>query len=81
MGIIINGICIGFLLAIFISLYLEGVFNALLPFWIIYGILAPLISATAMTIGMLAKKNHNEIEWWEDGNKKRSKGKALLGRH
>lgn len=70
MGIVINGIAVGFLSGIFISLYAEGFFNALLPFWLIYGILAPLISATAITIGMLAKKKTSNVEWWEDDNKK-----------
>ena len=66
MGIIINGIGIGFLSAIFISLYAQGFFNALLPVWLIYGMLAPLISATAITIGMVSKKKSRGVEWWEE---------------
>ena len=70
MGTIINGVGVGFLSAIFISLYAEGFFHAVLPIWIIYGILAPLISALAITIGILAKKKPREIEWWEEDKKK-----------
>ncbi len=71
MGIIINGIGVGFLSAIFISLYAEGFFSALLPFWLIYGILAPLVSAIAITIGMLTRKKPQDMEWWENDNKKK----------
>ena len=66
MGVIINGVGIGFFSAIFISLYVVGFFNALLPIWLIYGILAPLISAIAITIGMLSKKKPGDVEWWEE---------------
>ncbi len=69
MGMIINGVGLGLLSAVFISLYAEGLFNALIPFWIIYGIFAPLISAIAITIGMLAKKKPGDIEWWEKEGK------------
>jgi len=68
MGVIFEGIGIGFFAALFISLYAEGLFNSILPFWLIYGILAPFFAA--ITIGILTFSNKEErdknLEWFEE---------------
>ena len=70
MGIILNGIGIGFLLALFISIYAEGFFGYTLPWPVIYGILAPLFAAIAIFLFMLSKKDESDrISWTEEGRK------------
>ena len=71
MGIIVNGLGVGLLSAVFISLYVQGLFNQTSPIWLIYGILAPLFSAAAMLVILLVhkRKENKEIEWWEQDTK------------
>ncbi|MEK6887330.1 MAG: hypothetical protein AABX14_00115 [Candidatus Aenigmatarchaeota archaeon] len=65
MNAIVNGIGIGFLSAIFISIYVEGFFQQIFPVWLIYGIFAPLVSAIAITIFTLKGKNKDEnLQWY-----------------
>lgn len=67
MGVIVNGIGVGFFAALFLSMYTEGIFNYVLPFWLIYGILAPLFGAIAMSILLLSqKKKDKNLEWFEE---------------
>ncbi len=67
MGAIINGIGVGFFAAIFIAIYAEGLFNYLLPIWIIYGILAPFFSAVAIAAFVISsKKERRNLEWFEE---------------
>lgn len=68
MGVIFEGIGIGFFAALFISLYVEGIFSYILPFWIIYGILAPLFAAIAIAILAFSKKDERDknLEWFEE---------------
>ena len=72
MNVIVNGIGIGFFAAIFISLYAQGLFNYILPLPIIYGIFAPLISAIAITLMILSRREEKDrnLEWWEAEKKK-----------
>jgi hypothetical protein len=42
---ILNGLGIGFFVAIFLSMYLKEFFNLIIPIYIVYGIIAPLLSA------------------------------------
>ena len=65
MGLVINSIGIGFLSAIFISLYAQGFFEISLPVWIIYGMLAPMISALIIVIGIADKKSTKTTDWWQ----------------
>ncbi|KHO47653.1 MAG: hypothetical protein QT00_C0002G0313 [archaeon GW2011_AR5] len=68
MGAIFEGIGIGFFAALFISLYAEGIFNSVLPFWLIYGILAPLFAAIVIAILTFSKKDERDrnLEWFEE---------------
>ncbi len=69
MGVIINGIGIGFFAAFFISLYAQFLFNYILPFIIIYGILAPFLTAIAIGVQLLWKKDkekRDRIEGYEE---------------
>ena len=72
MGVVINGIAIGFFAAIFISLYTQGLFNYILPLPIIYGIFAPLISAVSIFLMIVSRRQEKDrsLEWWEDEKKK-----------
>lgn len=71
MGLVINGVGIGFLSAIFISLYAQEFFSISLPVWVIYGMLAPLISALIIVIGIVDKKSVKTSDWWQkEENKK-----------
>lgn len=56
MGIVINGVGIGFFAAFFISMYGNWLFNYQLPFVIIYGIIGPFLSAIAIGIQVLVRK-------------------------
>lgn len=69
MGIIVKGVEAGFLVAVFVSLYAEGLFGYILPLPIIYGILAPLFAAIAIFIMMLSKKDETRMRWTEEGEK------------
>jgi hypothetical protein len=67
MGIIFNGVGIGFLAAIFVSMYAEGFFNFVLPLPIIYGIFAPLFSAIAISLMLVSKKDEKDkLVTWEE---------------
>lgn len=69
MGAIINGIITGFFAAIFVSMYADFLLNYILPVWIIYGILAPLFSAIAITIFLYLQRKKKEqygVQWWEE---------------
>ena len=68
MGVIFEGIGIGFFAALFISLYGEGIFNYILPFWLIYGILAPLFAAITIAILTFSRKEERSknLEWFEE---------------
>ena len=72
MGLIINGIAMGFFAGIFVSLYTQGLFGYALPLPIIYGIFAPLISAIAITLMVVSRKQEKDrsLEWWEADKKK-----------
>ena len=67
MGVIFEGIGIGFFAAIFVSLYGQGLFNYLLPFWLIYGILGPLFAALVIAALTFSKKDERDrnLEWFE----------------
>jgi hypothetical protein len=71
MGIIFNGIGIGFFAALFVSLYAQGIFNYILPFWLIYGILAPLFSAITIAAALFSKRGEKDrnLEWFEEKKK------------
>ena len=65
MGAIVNGIGIGFLSAVFISIYVEGFFNQIFPVWLLYGIFAPFVSAIVILILTLKNKNKDEnLQWY-----------------
>jgi len=66
MGAIINGVGIGFLAAIFMSLYVQGLLNYTLPIPIIYGIFAPLFSAVAIFLMLLSKKDEHKYDTWTE---------------
>lgn len=68
MGVIFNGIGIGFFAALFVSLYGQGLFNYILPFWLIYGILAPLFAAITIAVFSFSKKDQRDknLEWFEE---------------
>ena len=72
MGVIVNGVGVGFFAAIFISLYMQGLFNFVLPLPIIYGIFAPLISAVAIFLMIISRRQEKDrnLEWWEEQKKK-----------
>lgn len=58
--VILNGIGIGAFIALFASMYLKEFMNLILPIFLVYGILAPLISAVFVTIFMLKNKRERE---------------------
>lgn len=66
MGMIVNGVGVGFFAALFISLYAEGFFNHIFPVWLIYGILAPLFSAIALTLMLVSRKKEKPVAWYEE---------------
>ena len=72
MGIILKGIAGGFLVSIFISVYVEGFFNHLLPLWILYGIFAPFFSALIIFLSIISNKDEqNMVQWYEEDKKKK----------
>jgi hypothetical protein len=70
MGAIINGVGVGFFAGIFVSMYMTNFTGIILPVYMIYGIIAPLISAIAITIMVLAKKKEGKekdsLQWFEE---------------
>ena len=58
--LIINGIGIGFFTALFASMYLDVYMNLVIPLFLVYGILAPLLSAVFVTIFMLRNKGEKQ---------------------
>jgi hypothetical protein len=67
MGILINGIGVGFFSAFFLSMYAEALFHYTLPFVLIYGMIGPFITAIAIGIQLLIKKaKHDEVEGYEE---------------
>ena len=68
MGVIFEGLGIGFFAALFVSMYAQGIFKFVLPFWLIYGILAPLFSAVVISVFILSKKDERDknLEWFEE---------------
>lgn len=68
MGVIFEGVGIGFFAALFISMYAQALFNSILPFWLIYGILAPLFAAISIAILTFSKKDQRDrnLEWFEE---------------
>lgn len=70
---IINGIGIGFFSTIFLSLYLTNFTSIALPIWLIYGILAPLISALAITGFVYSSKEKRDryvVKYWDETKKR-----------
>ena len=57
MGVIFEGVAIGFFAALFVSLYAQGIFSFVFPLWLIYGILAPLFAAVAVSILTFSEKD------------------------
>ena len=71
MRIVITGVCIGFFAAFFSSMYAEYLFNYRLPFAIIYGIIAPFLSAISVLVLIIADKNERKrsgLDWFEEKN-------------
>ncbi len=68
MGVIFEGVGIGFFAALFVSIYAQGFFNSILPVWLIYGILAPLFAAITIAILTFSKKDERDknLEWFEE---------------
>ncbi|MFA4820448.1 MAG: hypothetical protein WC613_05850 [Candidatus Aenigmatarchaeota archaeon] len=60
MNVIVNGIAIGFLSAIFISVYAEGLFSNIFPIWLLYGIFAPFVSALVILVYTLKSRNKKD---------------------
>jgi len=58
--VIINGVGIGVFIALFASIYLKEFMNLVMPITLVYGILAPLISAVFVTIFMLRSKEEKQ---------------------
>lgn len=69
---ILTGICIGLSAAIFVSMYAQYLFDLTLPYIVIYGIIAPLISAIATFVLALSDKNERKRNGldWDDKKKK-----------
>jgi len=66
-NIIINSLGLGFFIAIFISLYLKEFLNFVMPVYLVYGIIAPMLSAVFITIFVLLNKQEKkraERELW-----------------
>ncbi len=70
MNIVLNGIAIGFISAVFVSIYTEGLLGYSLPIWLIYGIFAPAISALAITLLLLSGKEERKREFEMFGGEK-----------
>ncbi len=76
---IIDGIGVGFFFSIFLSLYISNFTDMILPVWIIYGILAPLTSALAITAMIYSSREKRErymVKYWAE-TQKREKEKRL----
>ena len=70
---VIRGIGIGFFASFFLSLYLDSFIGIVIPFFMTYFILAPLISAVSILMILYSKKDEKSkygIEWWEEDTKK-----------
>lgn len=70
---IVNGIGVGFFFSIFLSLYISNFTGIALPVWLIYGILAPLISAmsiAALVYSSKEKRDRYMVKYWEETKKK-----------
>lgn len=69
MSVIINGIGVGVFAGIFVSMYVSNFTEIILPIYLIYGIIAPLTSAIAITILVLSKRKGKEkydLQWFEE---------------
>lgn len=78
---IIDGIGVGFFFSIFLSLYITNFTDIQLPIWIIYGILAPLVSAMAITAMIYSSKEKRDrymVKYWaETQRRQKEKEKGL----
>ncbi len=71
MRMIVTSIAIGFFAAIFLSMYADYLFGYKLPLAIIYGMLAPFLSACALVVFILSKRQERKragLNWMEDGD-------------
>ena len=69
MKTVLTGVCIGFFAAFFLSMYAEFLFTYRLPFVIIYGIVAPFLSAIAILVLTIANKSERRrsgLDWFEE---------------
>jgi hypothetical protein len=64
MRMIVTSIAIGFFSAIFLSMYAEYIFSYKLPLVIIYGIIAPFLSAVALVVFILSKREEKKRDGW-----------------
>ena len=70
MRMIVTSIAIGFFSAIFLSMYADYLFSYRLPLAIIYGMIAPFLSACALFVFMLSNREERKragLNWLEDG--------------
>ncbi len=67
MGIILNGIGVGFFVAVFLTVYLNGFFQQQVPIVLIYGIFGPLSAAIIISVLILYDKKERkkaEVPFW-----------------
>lgn len=60
MGIIVNGLGIGIIIAAVLSIYADTFFSNAVPIWMIYFIIAPFISAIVITIGLVIDRKKRD---------------------
>ncbi|HLC68022.1 MAG TPA: hypothetical protein VJI12_04030 [archaeon] len=66
---IVTGVAIGFFAAFFLSMYAEFLFTYKLPFALIYGVIAPFLSAIAILVLVIADKAERKrsgLDWFEE---------------